>query len=129
MFATRPAETVTRRSAMDRPTLLSAALAAVFLAVPAAAQPSRAPINPSAERGRQVAERVCAGCHAITETGTSPSAMAPPFRALRMRYNPISMERHIGDLAASGYFGMPRQLISPAESADIAAYIETLRGR
>lgn len=120
-------EALTRRMPMSRTAFLGAALVVGLLAGQAAAQPFRAPINPSAERGRQVAERVCASCHAITDKGDSPSAMAPPFRALRMRYNPISMERHIGDLATSGYYGMPRQQVSPAETADIAAYIETLR--
>lgn len=127
MSDTPTTEAVSRGVSMSRAALLGVALATGLLAIPAAAQPSRAPINPSAERGRQVAERVCASCHAITDKGDSPSAMAPPFRALRMRYNPISMERHIGDLATSGYYGMPRQQVSPAETADIAAYIETLR--
>ena len=105
----------------------SATLALALLCQPVAAQDrTRMTVNPSAERGRQVAERVCAACHAITAQDDSPLAMAPPFKTLRMRYNPISMERHIGALASAGYYGMPPQRLSPGEAEEVAAYIDTV---
>lgn len=108
----------------------AAIIAAIGLLPAAQAQAqgaSSARLSPGAERGRQVAERLCAACHAIGPADKGPSAMAPPFRALRMRYNPISLERHIASLAATGYFGMPPQSVSEAEARDVADYIETLR--
>jgi mono/diheme cytochrome c family protein len=31
-------------------------------------------------RGKALLERLCAGCHAVTQTGRSPHPYAPPFR-------------------------------------------------
>jgi mono/diheme cytochrome c family protein len=81
----------------------------------------------SAERGKQVAERICSSCHAVGPAGDSPSAFAPPFRNLRMRYNPISLQKHIGDIGRNGSYAMPPQPLSGADADDLAAYIEWLR--
>src|SRR3546814_16892971 len=37
-------------------------------------------------RGRDLAERRCASCHAIGETNASPNRLAPPFRSLYRLY-------------------------------------------
>jgi mono/diheme cytochrome c family protein len=37
------------------------------------------------QRGRALAERMCAQCHAIGKTGASPQVGAPAFRALDRR--------------------------------------------
>lgn len=79
-------------------------------------------------RGGQIALSRCASCHAVGQDGESPSPVAPPFRTLRLRYNPIRMERHVQDLVRSGYSDMPPQGgLSEADSQAIAAYIESLR--
>jgi mono/diheme cytochrome c family protein len=80
-----------------------------------------------AERGQRVAERDCAGCHATGPSGDSPSAFAPPFRNLRLRYNPISLQRHVSDVVKNGVYSMPPQLLSTSDAEDIADYIEWLR--
>ena len=51
-----------------RPLLVS--LFVLVLAMPAAA----------AESGQEIAERLCAGCHAVSAEGASPKPQAPPFR-------------------------------------------------
>ena len=37
-------------------------------------------------RGETIAERLCARCHGIRQTGPTPMALAPPFRDLPKRY-------------------------------------------
>ncbi|MBS0360316.1 MAG: c-type cytochrome, partial [Proteobacteria bacterium] len=55
-----------------------------------------------ADRGGELAARDCAACHATGLTGASPDSDAPPFRAMRMRFNPISLERRLERLPRSG---------------------------
>jgi mono/diheme cytochrome c family protein len=43
-------------------------------------------------QGRAIAERNCAGCHAIAGPGPSPAAPAPPFSSLARKW-PIEYPR------------------------------------
>jgi len=55
------------------------------------ASPIRGEESTLEERGRTLAERMCAQCHAIGRTGASPHVGAPAFRALnRPRVRPVS---------------------------------------
>lgn len=100
--------------------MFGAVLAAAVLA---AAAPVRAP---GIDRGAHVAQRDCALCHAVGPTGRSPNFAAPPFARVRLRYNPISLERALTNISKHGHFEMRPQRISSSDVADLAAYIQSL---
>lgn len=99
----------------------AAALAGCATGSEKAAAPATA-----AERGRLVAARVCSSCHAIASTGESPRAGAPPFRDVRLRYNALSFQHRMEEIAAGGHFDMPPLTLQPGEASDLSAYIESL---
>ena len=61
------------------------------------------PLSPSIARGREAAQRQCARCHAIGVDGESPTARAPTFRDIRVRYAGFSLERELEASAAVGH--------------------------
>jgi len=83
----------------------------------------------AADRGAALAARDCAACHAVGTTGSSQNGDAPPFRALRMKVNPISLERRLEKLPQSGHPAMPPRPLSHDDAADLVAYIQTLGPR
>jgi len=67
--------------------IVRAALIAIGAATTlASAGHARAPRASQIALGRAVAERKCAGCHALALSGSSPNRAAPPFRDLYKRY-------------------------------------------
>lgn len=108
-------------------TLASLALSACGTSNGAAPAAGASMVAPREARGAEVAAKLCAGCHAVGPAGGSPSAFAPPFRNLRLRYNPISLERHLAEIARAGVYDMPPQGLSASDAEAVAAYIEQLR--
>jgi len=78
------------------------------------------------ERGRSIAERLCARCHAITATGQSPSTAAPPFRDLSKRYPIEQLAEALAEGIVVGHSAMPEFRFEPAEIDDLLAYLESL---
>lgn len=111
--------------------LAALALATVTLGACATTEPTAAtsPDDPAAERGRWVAARVCGGCHAVGLYGASPNLASPPLRDLCSRYNVLSLEDRLADIARGGHYEMPPVELSRDEIADLAAYMETLGPR
>jgi cytochrome c len=87
---------------------------------------NQATADAGALRGRQVAARECAGCHAIDQNSDSPSFSAPPFRDIRRRYNRISLAREFVAIGQGGHYQMPPTQISSSDGADLIAFIESL---
>ena len=87
-----------------------------------AAAPSR-----QAADGLAYAAAHCSTCHAIGPMGDSPRANAPPFRDLRIRFNAITWERTLGEIAKGGHAEMPPLTVEGSDVANVKAYIETLR--
>lgn len=94
----------------------------------AAGPPLAAGDDPSIERGRAFAERRCAGCHAIGLDETS-AASGPRFRDLRLRSNPLSLQRRFAEISAHGIGEMPPIEIRASDAEDLIAYFESLEGR
>lgn len=92
----------------------------------AAAVPAR--YSASEQRGREIAVRRCAGCHTVglDDGGASEG---PSFRALSVRYNPISLERRFTEVSAHGVDRMPPVGFTTSEAEDLAAYMSTLSRR
>jgi len=78
--------------------------------------------------GLEIADHACAGCHAIGLAGDSPAMAAPAFRDLRVRYNQLSFQRRMEEIAEGGHNAMPPLQLDPGEVRNLAAYIESLAG-
>ena len=81
-----------------------------------------------ASAGFDFANRVCAGCHAVTRGGrVSPNENAPPFDA-------IANTRGMSEMALRVWFQtphptMPNLALSPRQKDDVVAYILSLKER
>jgi mono/diheme cytochrome c family protein len=116
---------------MIRPTLL--ALAAL-LTLAATAQAGE---RPEVAAGRRVAQRSCAGCHAIDQA-QSPLPEAPPFALLHMRYpkgggldallagGMLPPDRPQEEGRGLGHWRMSTIALDPDEIASLKAYIRSL---
>ena len=79
-----------------------------------------------ADQGQVIAQRRCAGCHAIG-LDADPAAVAPPFRKLARRYDPFTLSARMEEISAHGSGEMPPILIRPNTARKLVAYFDTLR--
>jgi mono/diheme cytochrome c family protein len=89
--------------------------------------PAASSVMPSAIRGMEVAELRCSGCHSIGGLAVSPRPNAPTFQQLRLRYNQITWERAMAEIAEGGHDEMPAVRLETADIHDLQDYIRTLR--
>lgn len=87
-------------------------------------------LSASVVAGERLASERCGTCHAISRTGDSPLASAPPLREIPGRY-PVE---HLEEALAEGIIvahdaPMPAFQMEPGEIADILAYMRTLDAR
>jgi len=103
--------------------LVLAAIVAGCTSTPSANEPI-----PSAAmaRGAAIAKVRCAACHAVDPIGTSARAGAPPFRDIGTRYNDVSFEREMDQIAAGNHNQMPPVRLERDQIHDVAAYIQSL---
>ena len=85
------------------------------------------PGAPAVERGRELAMRRCAECHAVRRGSDSPDGDAPPFSTLRLRFNELSLERRLAGIPWGEHAGMPPIGLTSGDRSDLAAYIESLK--
>lgn len=90
------------------------------------AEPSPAQADPALARGAHLAQRDCAACHAVTAGAASPNPGAPSFSDLRLRYNPISLEKRLAAFPESGHEAMPPRSLQAADIPDLVAYIQAV---
>ena len=69
----------------------------------------------SVQRGREIAEAKCSGCHAIGQTGDSPFALAPPFRTLHQQYPVESLAEALTENIVTGHPNMPEFAFEPPQ--------------
>lgn len=81
-----------------------------------------------AERGRQLAENMCAHCHAIGKWERSPLVNAPPFRQLEARVDFEDLQQRLQDGVISGHPAMPMFIFSAEEARVLVIYLRTMRG-
>lgn len=79
-------------------------------------------------KGKSLAEANCAICHAIYEAGSSPLAIAPPFRDIATTYDPEELEDAFNDGVATDHPAMPDWQMTPDQAHALATYIMTLAG-
>lgn len=100
---------------------------AAGLALPVAGA-SQDPVEPSADRGHELAHRLCQDCHAIADgvAARNPTvAGIPSFRALANQ--PGQTGDHIKGILIAPHKPMPDMHLTNQEILDLIAYLETLR--
>jgi cytochrome c len=80
-------------------------------------------------RGRLLAERDCAVCHATGPSDHSPLAAAPPFRELHRRYDVENLAEALAEGIVTGHPAMPSKPYPPDDVRDLIAYLRTLEPR
>lgn len=100
------------------------ALLALLLTLPASAFAEGV-----AARGQRIAERNCAGCHAVTRKGTSPNEKAPAFRTLAQRYELQDLEEALAEGIMVGHEApeMPLFEFNSRQIADFMAYLRSIQ--
>lgn len=78
------------------------------------------------ERGRALARRECARCHAIGRTGKSPLPQAPTFRSLHERYPVDDLAEALTEGIRTGHPTMPEFRFDPDEAEAVIAYLKSL---
>ena len=74
-------------------------------------------------RGRAIAEKRCARCHAVGPKGASPVAVAPPFRTLPLRYPVENLAEALAEGIVVGHPMMPEFKLAPRDIDALLSYI------
>lgn len=102
------------------------ALAVMALVMAAAAgSAGAAKRDPDVERGREIARRVCASCHAVEPGKVSPVPKAAPFASREMQHV-AGLEGRLAALTTGGHYGMPPQRLTDDELTALSVYIHSL---
>jgi cytochrome c len=80
----------------------------------------------STDRGRTIAEKKCARCHAIGRDGSSPMGLAPPFRTLSQRYPIETLAEALAEGIVTGHPEMPQFVFQPRDIDALLGYIAGL---
>jgi cytochrome c len=85
-------------------------------------------LSPTAvERGRAFVKTHCAQCHAIGRSGASPMALAPAFRHLNRRYDPLQdLAEAFAEGIITGHRTMPGFRLDRRRIRDVMAYLHSL---
>ena len=100
--------------------LLVAAICLVLLvfAVPRA-------LSQDEKVGQALAQKLCAGCHAIGKTGASPLTKAPPFHVIANRYSVWSLQESLAEGIVTGHTAMPEFKFDPDQISDLLTFMDT----
>ena len=79
------------------------------------------------QRGRTLAEALCAGCHAIGRNGVSPHADAPAFRALERRIDLDAFMDRLREGITTGHPDMPTFRFRREDSRAFVHYIRSIQ--
>jgi cytochrome c len=79
------------------------------------------------ERGRLLAEEICAGCHAIGRADQSPHAGAPPFRTLDRRLDLDAFAERLRNGLTSGHPDMPTFRFTRQDARALVAYLRFIQ--
>ncbi len=84
--------------------------------------------EPPRERGRMLAQEICAGCHAVGRAGQSPHAGAPPFRTLDRRLDLDGFAERLRNGLTSGHPDMPTFRFTRQDARALVAYLRSIQG-
>jgi len=78
-------------------------------------------------QGRLLAERMCAGCHAVGRDGASPNADAPPFHRLDRRVDVDSFMDRLREGLMVGHPDMPTFRFSREDAHAFVLYLRSVQ--
>lgn len=81
------------------------------------------------ENGRDIAERLCARCHAISGPGPSPVGQAPLFSQFERKWPVEFLAEAFAEGIATGHgpVRMPQFVFTPEEIDDLLAYLKSVQ--
>jgi len=80
-------------------------------------------------RGQELAQLLCARCHAIGPEGASTNPASPPFRTLEAKLTLEGVEDQIAEGLSLGHEPMPAWQFSSQQIVDLVSYIASLSDR
>src|SRR5215467_8378944 len=83
--------------------------------------------RPLEQRGRALAERMCAQCHAIGKSGQSPHAGAPAIRALDRRVDLDSFMERLREGLMVGHPDMPTFRFTREDARAFLLYLRSIQ--
>jgi cytochrome c len=86
-------------------------------------------LSAAERRGRTLAVRLCAQCHAIGKSGASPRIGAPPLRHLEQRLNLDTFASRLRQGLMSSHQDMPAFRFTREDSRAMVAYLRAIQGR
>lgn len=78
-------------------------------------------------RGRVLAIRLCAQCHAIGKSDVSARPAAPPLRHLHKRVNLDTFASRLRQGLMSGHYDMPEFRFSREDARAMVAYLRSIQ--
>lgn len=104
------------------------ALCALILAALAGGSAAAHAATAAAEqRGRDIAQRLCASCHAIGKAERSPHTAALPFRRLEPRVDLDALGERLRAGLIAGHPEMPVFRLTRQEAAALVRYLKSIR--
>ena len=82
--------------------------------------------SPTVRRGLNLAVANCARCHAIDKISPSPLSLAPPFRALHLRYPVENLAESLAEGIVTGHQNMPVFRLDPGQIVDFIDFLKSL---
>ena len=80
-------------------------------------------------KGREIAEKFCARCHAIGMRDASPHSSATPFRDIAAKGHVENLEEALGEGIIVGHPDMPQWRFGPEQVGALIAYLKSLSGK
>ncbi|MFT3724830.1 MAG: c-type cytochrome [Hyphomonadaceae bacterium] len=77
--------------------------------------------------GKQVAEDLCASCHAVGATGESINPAAPPLRTVLTNYRPDWLADDLHNAVEISHLKMPTFHFGDGHEYDLIAYLLTIQ--
>ena len=79
--------------------------------------------------GHEIAQKLCAGCHATGTQKASPHPAAMPFRDIAAKGRVDNLEEALGEGIVVGHPDMPQWRFGPRELGALVAYLKSLSGK
>jgi mono/diheme cytochrome c family protein len=105
---------------------MRALLAALAMSFASAQCAGAQALSPAEQRGLTFVRTHCASCHAVGRVGSSPLAVAPPFRTLHRTYPVETLEEALGEGLVTGHPSMPEFQLDPGQINDVISYLKSL---
>ncbi|MEI9899850.1 MAG: cytochrome c [Hyphomicrobium sp.] len=102
-------------------------LGTIIVALAVSCSSLMAQIHPDAKTGRQIAEKLCVGCHIVGQEAAAASVPADVPSFARIASEPGQTAQSIAGAIVVPHPPMPTIQLTREEIGDVAAYILTLK--